>query len=237
MIPLRPYGASTLVTARGEYPIPLTPVGNRGDCLEQLERARQRREVRAYPILNPNPTPPEAIQRPRSTNSKRFNSTYGALLRREYEAGATVKTLAARHFASSDTVTRAIKDAGGTMRKSAPPKIAGPTPEQVQVMVAGYAAGASLKALARKHGWHTVTISNHLRAAGVTLRPAASTATPAEIEQRRRVVADYEAGHRTSDIARRYGIDARTVARNVHAAGKAIRTQEQITEIARKARA
>jgi len=84
--------------------------------------------------------------------------------------------------------------------------------------VAGYEAGETTKELAAEYGIHRVTVSSHLRWAGIPLRRSGLNA--AQIAE----AADlYRAGYSSERIAERFGVNADTVIRALRRAGVAIR--------------
>jgi len=102
---------------------------------------------------------------------------------------------------------------GAAPRRSRPLK-----PAEVDALVAGYEAGETTKELAAEYGIHRVTVSSHLRRAGIPLRRSGLNA--AQIAE----AADlYRAGYSSERIAERFGVNADTVIRALRRAGVAIR--------------
>ncbi|MFC1435307.1 helix-turn-helix domain-containing protein [Streptacidiphilus sp. N1-3] len=97
-------------------------------------------------------------------------------LRTDYEAGASVTSLAERHRLSVRTVRRMLREAGTVMRTSAQTRTmqhhGGQALQQEQMdrLRARYEAGAQVPALAAENHCSTSTVYRLLRRAGTTMR-------------------------------------------------------------------
>jgi IS30 family transposase len=89
---------------------------------------------------------------------------------------------------------------------------------EVDELVAGYRAGASVYVLARQFGVHRGTVGRLLRSRGVDTTPVALT--PAQVKLSAEL---YEEGWSLVKIARHFGVSENTVHRKLRAAGVAMR--------------
>lgn len=104
----------------------------------------------------------------------------GLTLAREYVVGGlSLRQLADRHGASFGTIRNRLLDAGVELRNhrradGSPCGGAGVAIPQVSYgeMARLYAQGWGIRRLSYRYGVSASTIANHLRRAGVTLRPA-----------------------------------------------------------------
>lgn len=179
---LHGHDASAPITARGTFPVPLTAVGNRGDCIEQLERARQRRETRAFPIHNPAPfeceetTTPSRHKRGSEHGLARFTPAGAKILADEYAAMATCAELALKYKCSESTISRTLRDRGVVIRNNGGD--GGHSTEASKrrsATVAAYLSGQSPREVAARFGIHHRTVSRNVVAAGYPLRTGAET--------------------------------------------------------------
>ncbi|REC98243.1 hypothetical protein DEU35_1338 [Microbacterium sp. AG157] len=83
------------------------------------------------------------------------------------------------------------------------------TPALLEQIIADYRAGASVYAIADKHGIHRQTVTNHLVEAGVTLR---RTITDMERQRAREL---YDSGAYIKDIANVLHRNPATIAKMV----------------------
>jgi transposase len=92
-------------------------------------------------------------------------------------------------------------------------------PAEVDELVAGYQAGASVRRLATQFNLHTQTVSRRLRARGVDTAQQAAL-QPKEIQD---AAALYQQGMSLAELGNRYDVDADTVRRRLHKLGVTMR--------------
>ena len=83
-----------------------------------------------------------------------------------------------------------------------------------------YASGASIDELARVYEVHRTTIITHLDQQGVPRRRVVRKLTDTKVAE---AAVSYLDGHSLAAVAREFGVDARTLAREFRRAGVAIR--------------
>jgi DNA-binding CsgD family transcriptional regulator len=79
-------------------------------------------------------------------------------------------------------------------------------PAQIDALIAGYEAGKTMKDLAVEFGINRLTVSAHLRRAGVPLRRSGL-----DTEQTAEAARLYDAGWSSVKLAERFGVSADTV--------------------------
>lgn len=92
-------------------------------------------------------------------------------------------------------------------------------PVEIDELVAGYQAGATVFELAARFGQHRATIGRHLQARGVDTTPPALSSM--QIEEATEL---YGAGWSLAKIAKKYGVNDGTVWRRLRAVGVKMRS-------------
>lgn len=87
-----------------------------------------------------------------------------------YEAGASVDALAEKFGVSNSPIRRILQDAGVQMRPPFRPPLGGRWPDP-DLLVADYAAGATLSSIGRDYNVGVKTVRRWLLAAGVEIDP------------------------------------------------------------------
>lgn len=89
-------------------------------------------------------------------------------IRKAYEQGASLKSLAKQYGISHMTISRSVERAGGQTRETGRPRRF--TEEQCHAMRREYEAGATLRYLAVVYGGHFSNIGDAIKRVGGTLR-------------------------------------------------------------------
>jgi hypothetical protein len=89
----------------------------------------------------------------------------------EYDAGATLRTIGARHNVHAAWVHQLLREAGVKFRPPGSRLAVAITAEDVAEFGRRYEAGASLQEIADGHGVSLATVRRRLAAAGVPIRP------------------------------------------------------------------
>lgn len=156
-------------------------------------------------------TPKPANAFPRSTPLRRLDLD-PTLLAAEYEAGATVAELAAKHSASTATINARLRAAGAQLRNRA---------RRVQVsterLIQLHEQGLTHKQIAAEVGLSVDTVGTRLRVRGIR---GASVNTGAANAPRRDLTsdllaADYRAGLSINEIAAKHHVSGVTVRRRL----------------------
>ena len=100
---------------------------------------------------------------------RKISDETAQLIRKEYEAGATLKQLAEKYDISVMSISRSVVRAGGEVRNTGRPSMYNAA--QLQKMRTEYEAGASLRYLSTVYGGHYTNIGAAIQKAGGKLRP------------------------------------------------------------------
>jgi lambda repressor-like predicted transcriptional regulator len=124
---------------------------------DQGERLHAVMEIVPSGVIQPAVRKPKQVQR-------RLRQSETAELVAGYQAGMTVRELAARHRISRQTVSAILE------RQGVPRRYRKLSDQQIQAAITAYQAGDSLATIATRCGVHANTIWNALRRVGVELR-------------------------------------------------------------------
>lgn len=142
--------------------------------------------VEAGAVIRP-PGGPRVRRRPVTPDPAR--AELARVLVEEYNAGATIKGLAAGYGRARGTVRRLLREGGAVMRPPRPPKGGGRpryrSAEEAAARAAlardlaeSYDAGASIRELVESRGLAFGTVQRLLREGGAVMRPPGSTRRP-----------------------------------------------------------
>ena len=138
-----------------------------------------------------------------------------------YEGGAALAAVAARAGVCHDTIRSFLVTEGVTLRHHTPPQ-----PKRLAVdsaeLIAAYEAGATVASLAARAGVSNSTLRARLVAEGVALRRYTAK-PPMRLDGAAELIAAYEAGATTADLAARAGVCAPTIRKFLKAEGVALR--------------
>ena len=136
---------------------------------------------------------------------------------RLFHEGQGVQKIARTVGTGNDVISRVLREAGIKARFGGSHHRF--KKDQVAVLVAEYAEGATLAELARRHGGSGVAVGNALKRAGVEIRPHGHEPkfwTPERLDWLRK---EYEAGRSQSDIAEELKYSQTAIARRLRDMG------------------
>jgi predicted DNA-binding protein (UPF0251 family) len=136
---------------------------------------------------------------------------------RLYQAGHSLSECARRLGSGYTATSRALRDAGVTIRPPGPPPAPGPDPAEAALL---YQAGHSLDECARKLGVSVYVLTRTLRENGVAIRPPRPRHPAVTAADAARL---YQAGHTLDGCARQLAVSRATIARLLRAAGVTLR--------------
>jgi len=160
--------------------------------------------------------------RPRGSSKARARlDAMKAELIAAYEGGATVAALAARAGVCEDSVRSFLVAEGVARRRSTPRQLRQLAVDSAE-LIAAYEDGATIAALAARAGVSNSTLRARLVAEGVALRRYTAK-PPMRLDGAAELIAAYEAGATTADLAARAGVCAPTIRKFLKAEGVALR--------------
>jgi hypothetical protein len=148
-----------------------------------------------------------------------------AVWKAEYEAGASLREIEARHGVDHSYLSRALRKAGCEMRPALNAAVAIPE-DQIAAMVQGYAAGATVQQIERHFGWDSKKILRTLREHGVRIRPTGRKPGSGTAQRWHRMAWDLrQRGFKYVEISAHLGVSiesARMAVMRVNKANKAM---------------
>ena len=160
------------------------------------------------------------------TRSPGFLDRIGDETRRQavaaYLGGATLREAGRRVGVRPATVSKWVKAAGHEVRSPPPPEFNVRDAETRRRAVEAYLAGESLAVVGERFDVHRSTVADWVRAAGHRIR-LAHNRREISSETRRQAVKTYLGGTSANEIGHRCGVDRKTVAAWVRAAGHEVR--------------
>lgn len=136
----------------------------------------------------------------------------------EYQAGATIREVAARAGHGYSTVHGVLREAGVSIRARG--RISSFATDKAPELVAAYCRGESLDTLRARYGISRQRVRAVLDEAGVDRRQRLLSWTP---EQLAAVVTEYQEGASARDVAARHGCSPTAVQRALRQAGVTLR--------------
>jgi uncharacterized protein (DUF433 family) len=136
---------------------------------------------------------------------QKFTKSQKRTFIREYRAGSTVEQIAARHSITEYRIRDVLLAEGEPRGKPGPPPKVALTAQQVEQVLARYAAGEPVHEIAKRFGITANRVWREARLAGAAVRPTKRAPVLTD-QQAMEVAAAYRAGTRVQDLAQQYGV-------------------------------
>jgi len=153
---------------------------------------------------------------------KLLNDKQELLIVAAYKSGKTIKDLSTEYNTSTTSIANVLRKRGIERRVGG--KQPGWNQDNLPEIIERYKKGESLRLIAKHFGVRSKTISKELQKVGVFIKPAGQElSTFKTLDQKKKVLTEYESGKSLSDLAEKYGCSVNPIKRAIVEMGGQVR--------------